>query len=166
MVRAPASTELLVALDALTSARRARGAAAAREIPVLYVVTLVTSGLALIANAGALALRASPRTSLLVLRRLASVVGLSLALLFSLTAPWRGPLTVSGQPIDAIVHDLQTGFFDGCVLEPRFNDVRALSPYATLESPGVAPPSVDSTEAWERAGRIASRSPAARDVAG
>jgi hypothetical protein len=25
-------------------------------------------------------------------------------------APWRGPLTVSGHPIDAVVHDLQTGF--------------------------------------------------------
>ena len=59
---------------------------------------------------GALAFRSSLRTSLLVVG-LASVVGLSLALLFSLSAPWRGPLTVSGHPIDAIVHDLQTGFF-------------------------------------------------------
>ena len=111
-LRTPASTELLVALDALTSTRRARIAAAAREIPALYVITLVASGLALIANAGGLAFRASLRASLLVLG-LAIVVGLSLALLFSLSAPWRGPLTVSGHPIDAIVHDLQTGFFDG-----------------------------------------------------
>ena len=107
----PASTELLVALDALTSSRRTRVAAATREIPTLYVVTLVASGLALIANAGALAFLSSLRTSLLVLG-LASVVGLSLALLFALSAPWRGPLIVSGHPIDAVVHDLQTGFFD------------------------------------------------------
>ena len=107
-LRTPASTELLVAVDAVTSSRRARFAAAAREIPALYVVALVASGLALIANAGALAFRSSLRTSLLVLG-LAIVVGLSLALLFSLGAPWRGPLTVSGHPIAAIVHDLQTG---------------------------------------------------------
>jgi len=83
---------------------------ATREIPALYVLTLVASGLALIANAGALTFRSSLRTSLLVVG-LASVVGLSLALLFSLSAPWRGPLTVSGHPIDAIVRDLHTGFF-------------------------------------------------------
>jgi hypothetical protein len=107
----PPSSELLVSMDAVTSGRRARVAAARREIPALYVVTLLASGLALIANAGALAVRSSVRTSMLVLG-LAGVVGLSLALLFSLTAPWRGPLTVSGHPIDAIVRDLQTGFFD------------------------------------------------------
>ena len=107
----PASTELLASVDAVTTIRRARVAAAAREIPALYVVTLVASGLALIVNAGALAFRSSLRTSLLVVG-LAGVVGLSLALLFSLSAPWRGPLTVSGHPIDAVVRDLQTGFFD------------------------------------------------------
>jgi hypothetical protein len=42
---------------------------------------------------------------------LAGVVGLSLALLFALSAPWDGPLVVSGVPIDTVVRDLQTGFF-------------------------------------------------------
>ncbi len=107
----PASTELLAALDAVTSGRRARTAAASREIPVLYVVTLVAAGAALVANAGALAFRASLRASFLVMG-LAVVVGLTVALLFALSAPWRGPLIVSGQPIDAIVRDLQNGFFD------------------------------------------------------
>jgi hypothetical protein len=106
----PASTELLVSLDAVTGSRRQRVAAASRQIPVLYVVTLVAGGVALIANAGALAFRSSVRTSLLV-AGLAAVVGLSLALLFALGAPWRGPLIVSGRPIDAVVHDLQTGVF-------------------------------------------------------
>ena len=69
------------------------------------------SGLALIANAGALGFRSSVRTSLLVVG-LAVVVGLSLALLFSLSAPWRGPLIVSGQPIDAVVSELRDGFFE------------------------------------------------------
>ena len=105
-----ASTELLVSLDALTGARRQRAAAASRQIPVLYVVTLIVAGLALVANAGALGFLSSIRTSLLVVG-LAVVVGLSLALLFSLGAPWRGPLIVSGHPIDVVVRELRTGFF-------------------------------------------------------
>jgi hypothetical protein len=107
----PTSTELLTSLDAVTGERRQRIAAAARQIPVLYVVTLVVGGTALIANAGALGIRSSVRTSLLVVG-LAAVVGLSLALLFSLGAPWRGPLVVSGHPLDTVVDDLSTGYFD------------------------------------------------------
>ena len=106
----PASTELLLSLDAVTGSRRQRLAAASRDIPVLYVATLVAGGVALIANAGALGFRASVRTALLVVG-LAVVVGLSLALLFALGAPWRGPLVISGQPIDAVARDLQAGFF-------------------------------------------------------
>jgi hypothetical protein len=74
------------------------------------VLTLVASGVALIANAGALTFRSSVRTSLLIVG-LAVVVAFSLALLFALSAPWDGPLIVSGQPIDTIVRDLSTGFF-------------------------------------------------------
>ncbi len=107
----PASSELLNTLDAVTSSRRARVAAASRDIPALYVGTLVVSGLALIVNAGALTIRSRLRTSLLVVG-LAMVVGLSLALLFSITAPWGGPLVVSGHPLDAIIGDLGSGFFD------------------------------------------------------
>jgi hypothetical protein len=106
----PPSTELLASLDAVTSSRRHRLAAAARQIPVLYIVTLVVGGAALIANTGALGMPGSARASFLV-AGLAVVVGLSLALLFALAAPWRGPLVVSGHPIDAVVHDLRTGYF-------------------------------------------------------
>ena len=77
---------------------------------MLYVITLVVSGMALIANAGALTYRAGRRTSLLVVG-LAVVVGLSLALLFALSAPWDGPLVVSGRPIDAVTGDVGTRFF-------------------------------------------------------
>ncbi len=107
----PSSSELLTDLDAVTSSRRARVAAASRDIPGLYVATLVVSGLALIVNAGALTFRSSVRTALLAVG-LASVVGLSLALLCSITAPWSGPLVVSGHPLDAIISDLATGFFE------------------------------------------------------
>jgi hypothetical protein len=106
----PTSTELLAALDALTVARRDRLAAASHEIPVLYVITLIVSGVALIVNAGALTFRSSLRTSLLV-AGLAVVVAFSLALLFALSAPWDGPLVVNGQPIDTILRDIDTGFF-------------------------------------------------------
>ena len=74
------------------------------------MITLVASGVALIANAGALAFRSSVRTSLLV-AGLACVVGLSLALLFAIAAPWDGGLVATGDPIDAVLRDLGTGFF-------------------------------------------------------
>lgn len=104
------STELLASLDVLTSARRARIAAASRTLPPLIIVTLIASGVALIINGGALAFRSSLRTSVLVVG-LAVVVALSLALLFALTGPWEGPLIVSGKPLDTVVRDLQSGFF-------------------------------------------------------
>ena len=49
--------------------------------------------------------------AVLVISGLAAVIGLSLALLFALGTPWRGPITVSGQPIDAVVRDLNIGYF-------------------------------------------------------
>lgn len=106
----PASTELLSALDAVTSGRRERMAAAAREIPVLYLVTILSAGVALVANAGALGGRSSVRTASVIVG-LTLVVGLCTALLFSLGAPWRGPLVVSSRPIDDVVGDLRSGLF-------------------------------------------------------
>jgi len=106
----PTSTELLTSLDAVTTTRRERLAAASRELPALYVITLIASGAALIANAGALTCRSRLRTSVLVVG-LTVVVALSVALLFALTAPWDGPLVVSGGAIDAVLRDLHAGFF-------------------------------------------------------
>ena len=40
-----------------------------------------------------------------------AVIQLSVALLFALSTPWHGSITVSGQPIDAVVRDLHTGYF-------------------------------------------------------
>jgi hypothetical protein len=106
----PASSELLSSLDALTSDRRARLAAASHELPVLYVAVLALSATALLANATALTMRSGRRAAVLV-GGLAVVIGLSMALLFALGTPWRGSITVSGQPIDAVVHDLNTGYY-------------------------------------------------------
>ena len=106
----PQATELLTALDSLTSGRRSRIDAASRQIPLVYVITLMVSGLALIVNAGALGVRSSARAASLVLG-LAIVVGLSFALMFSLTAPWRGGLTISTEPIDSMIADLRAEIF-------------------------------------------------------
>jgi hypothetical protein len=111
-IGAPASTELLLSLDAVTGGRRARLAAADRQLPPLYLITLVVSGLALVVNAGALAAGAHRRLTVL-LGGLTIVVALSLALLFAITAPWRGPMIVSGVPLDQVSRDLRTGFFSG-----------------------------------------------------
>lgn len=109
-VGTPASNELLGSLDSLTRGRRERLAAASRSLPTLYVLTLVISGLALVANAGALQVNVSRRSALLV-AGLVAVVAFSLALLFALTGPFRGPLTVSGHSIDEVVRQIQSGFF-------------------------------------------------------
>jgi hypothetical protein len=105
-----AGTELLVSLDALTADRRARLADASREAPSLYVITLAVSAIALIANASALTIRSGWRAAILV-SGLVSVVALSMALLFALGTPWRGAITVSGHPIDAVIRDLANGYF-------------------------------------------------------
>ena len=106
----PTSSELLSSLDVLTNDRRARLAAASHVLPVLYVVVLALSAAALLANASALTVRSGRRATVLV-GGLVVVIGLSMALLFALGTPWRGSITVSGQPIDAVVHDLNAGYF-------------------------------------------------------
>ncbi len=106
----PPSTELFAALDALAGDRRARLAAASHELPGLYIITLSLSGIALLANAGAVTMRSKRRAALLV-GSLAVVVGMSVALLFALGTPWRGVIVVGGHPIDTVISNLQTGYF-------------------------------------------------------
>ena len=74
------------------------------------MVVLVVAGAALIINATVLTLRSRWRAALPV-GGLVAVIGLSMALLFALGTPWRGSITVSGQPIDAVAQDLHTGYF-------------------------------------------------------
>src|SRR6185369_7622274 len=65
----------------------------------------------LLASLDALTSDRRARRAAILVGGLAAVIGLSLALLFALGTPWRGPITVSGQPIDAVVRDLNTGYF-------------------------------------------------------
>jgi hypothetical protein len=97
-------------LDALTTDRRARLAAASRQLPGLYVITLAITDAALIVNASVLTIGGRWRSALLVYS-LSIVIGLSMALLFALGTPWRGPIQVNGQPIDAIIQGLTSGYF-------------------------------------------------------
>jgi hypothetical protein len=106
----PASGELLAAVDEVSTGRRGRLADGARELPALYIVVLIVAGLALCANAGAIVSAVSRRGTVLVLT-LTVVVALSLALLCAITGPYRGALAVSGEPIDAVIDDLRSGFF-------------------------------------------------------
>ena len=92
------------------------------------------TGAALIANAAALTLRSGLRPALLV-GGLSVVIGPSLALLFALGTPWRGAITVSGQPIDTVIDAL------GRRVIPRLNDshIHSSSPASSAVSPGLEP---------------------------
>ena len=106
----PTSTELLTSIDSLTSARRTRLAEASRQMPTLYILTLVASGAALVANAGVLGFRSRWRTTMLA-GGLAVGVALCLSLLVAISEPWNGALEVSGDPIDSVIDDLASGYF-------------------------------------------------------
>src|SRR6188472_1034563 len=106
----PTSTELLTSIDSLTSARRTRLAEASRQMPALYILTLIASGAALVANAGVLGFRSRLRTAMLS-GGLAVGVALCLSLLVAISEPWSGALEVSGDPIDAVIGDLAGGYF-------------------------------------------------------
>jgi hypothetical protein len=106
----PVSTELLASVDAVTTDRRARLASAAKQLPGLYVITLVISGIVLIANAGVLTVRVHRRGAL-VISGLTIVIGLSVALILALDNPWDGSIVVSGYPLDSVIGDLVHGYF-------------------------------------------------------
>ena len=97
-------------MDGLSSDRRQRLAAAARGLPDFYAITVLVTGLALIVNIAVVGIRAGLRPAA-VGTSLAIIVALSLALIFALATPWQGALTVSGSPLDAVIHNLTTGYF-------------------------------------------------------
>jgi hypothetical protein len=104
------SMELLTNLDALTGQRRLRLASAGHAIPDFYAVLVVITGLALIVNTSVVTTRGGLRTAL-VTASLTVVVALSVALLFALASPWRGGIQVSAQPLDTVIRDLNTNYF-------------------------------------------------------
>ncbi len=106
------SSELLASLDALTTARRDRFAAAGRRFLGLVLGLLVVSGLALVADAVALTLRFGRRVATLV-AGLVAVVAMSIATILAISAPFRGSFTVLPGPIRQVVVDLDAGLIAG-----------------------------------------------------
>ncbi len=102
--------ELLGALDSLTSLRRQRLAAGANELPDLYLIVVLMSGLALVANSAALALGHPGRFAALT-TGLVVVVALALALLIAISSPFEGGFVANGGPLDAIRDALHAGSF-------------------------------------------------------
>jgi hypothetical protein len=108
---APVVSELLGAVDAVAASRREHLAAAAHDLPAIYLVTVAISGLALVANAAALTI-GSRRRLVGLIAGLALTVSLTLALLVGLSAPFDGPVAVDPAPIDAVAADLRAGLFE------------------------------------------------------
>jgi hypothetical protein len=102
--------ELLTAVDGLSMARRDVVAESTRSIPIGYLLVLGITGAALVANVALLSLSASRRGLALVVG-VVVVVGLSLALLIGISAPFMGPLRVGPGAIDRVINDLHDGMF-------------------------------------------------------
>ena len=111
-ITTPQATELLNSLDGITLARRQRLAASHHDLPLFYIAVVAVAGLALIANASALTLNDTRRLTYLP-TGLVAVVGLAMALLLAIGSPFSGPFVASGDPIDQVVADLQSGLFQG-----------------------------------------------------
>ncbi|MEY4010832.1 MAG: hypothetical protein RLZZ93_1525, partial [Actinomycetota bacterium] len=107
---AAVSSELLGALDGVTTARRDVVAESTRSIPIGYLLVLGITGAALVANVALLSLTAS-RRGLGLVAGVVVVVGLSLALLIGISAPFAGPLRVGHGPVDRVIVDLRDGVF-------------------------------------------------------
>jgi hypothetical protein len=105
------ATELLNSLDGITLARRQRLAASHHDLPVFYIAVVAVAGLALISNATALALNDTRRLLTFLPAGLVAVVGLAMALLLAIGSPFSGAFVASGDPIDQVIADLQSGLF-------------------------------------------------------
>ena len=111
-VAAPATSEMLSALDDVASARRERLDLASRALPIPLFVILGLSGLALCVNAAVLTIPHSPRTTVVV-ATIITVVALDvgLVLVLVLGGPFRGTLTSSPLLLEGVQAGIQTGFF-------------------------------------------------------
>jgi len=104
------ANELLAALDGVSVARRQRLAAIEGMLPDLYLIVVLAAGLALVVNSAGLALSHRPGVASLT-GGLVLVVGLTLALLLAVSAPFQGGFIVNGRPVDLVISDLSSGVF-------------------------------------------------------
>jgi hypothetical protein len=106
----PQATELLAALDSVTSLRRDRLAHASNTLPDGYLLVVLLSGLALVANAAALTIDRRVRVAMLT-GGLVVVVAVTLTLLIAISSPFAGGFIVDGAPIDSVLSGLRSGAF-------------------------------------------------------
>lgn len=107
---APASTEweLRQAVDDLIARRKERLAIGTLTLPGLMFLLSVAAGLALVINAVMVSLREG-RYAALVAVTIVVIVALDLALIVSLSAPFRGGFVVSRAPLESLRIELQQG---------------------------------------------------------
>jgi len=104
------ATELLAALDGVTTTRRELVSEATRRVPAGYLLMLVLAGVALVVNVSVLTL-ATRRRGLWLVAGVVLVVSTSLALLVSVSASFAGALQIDHDAIDRVVVDIRDGFF-------------------------------------------------------
>ena len=105
----PQASEMLAALDDLTTARRERITAQSDHLPDMFLFALFLAGLAVVVNAAALTVGRPQTWRLIVL--LVAVVAVDIALVIALWLPLSGAIQVSDQPLADIVRQLQDGVF-------------------------------------------------------
>ena len=104
------ASELLGALDGITSTRRELVAEATRRIPTGYLMMLALAGAALVVNVAVLTI-STRRHGLWLVLGVVLVVSTSLALLVGISASFAGPLRVDHDAIDRVILDVRDGFF-------------------------------------------------------
>jgi len=96
------------AIESVTSARRQRVVIASQELPIALFALSVIAGIALVANALLVAVRAGPRYGFVALG-IVLVVALDLAAILAISAPFRGPFQVDIAPVMEMVTELRAG---------------------------------------------------------
>lgn len=96
------------ALAGMTEARRQRIVVATQVLPAPLFALSVVTGAALILGALLVALRSGPRFAL-VAAGIVLVVGLDLAAILAISAPFDGPFVVSTAPIAQLVDEVRAG---------------------------------------------------------
>ena len=107
---APAVDSMREAVNSLTSVRRERVAVASQELPIALLALSVLAGVALIANALIVTLRAGPRYTL-VAWGIVVIVALDIAAILAIAGPFRGPFQATRDPITSLSTELKDGRF-------------------------------------------------------
>ena len=96
------------AIESVTSARRQRVVIASQSLHIALFALSVIAGIALVANALLVSVRAGPRYSLVALG-IILVVALDLVAILAISAPFRGAFQVDIAPVTELVNELRAG---------------------------------------------------------